>query len=132
MADDTINLRDVFDAKSSEVEWKAPDTTIDLRPDKLLEQATAKIIEQYRADIEDIARRPKDSTIKRRGQGGLFNVTGSFLSSIKAVVRGGRNGYMEIVGRLSPTVKRLLPRPSKKLVGEAGEAVAKGIVKVKR
>jgi hypothetical protein len=143
MADDIINLKDMFRAKSGQVTWNASDLTFDLRTDKLFEKVGPKMVERYVDAVGKAKGTPTLGTLNRRGSGPLFNVTGRFLAGVAFNVAGkGLKAPLTLVtGRLSPTVVRWLQFRvpgvrARALAKVLGEEIAKlqgaGIVKAGR
>lgn len=143
MADDVINLKDMFKAKSGQVSWNASDLEFDLRADKLFKLVAPHMVERYKDAVGAAKGHPTEGTLRRRGSGALFQVTGRFLAGVAFNITGrGTKAVMSLTtGRLSPTVTRWLQfrvpgvraRALAKVFGEeVQKLVGAGIVKAKR
>ncbi len=83
---------------------------IDLRTDKLFELIAPRLVEKYKEAVGKAKGGPTKGTLKRRGAGPLFNVTGRFLEGVAFNVEGrGKKAMLTLTtGRLSKTVVRWL------------------------
>lgn len=108
----TIDLQKAWTVKQTKKEGgmkvRATPLKIQLDEEAILRPLGEDMIARYREVITETRAKPKKSTLRRRGPGDLFNVTGKFLSSIRYRISRG-NLFLE-TDRLSPGVKGWLQR----------------------